>query len=101
MAAAASASVINPLTSSLSNSKSELFADSSRALKQAWVGPATSLRLRNKNCASRRLSSGCSVVCKAVSVKPPTEIEGLNIAEDVTQVGHNPFSSSSSSSSSF
>ncbi|XP_020106803.1 cysteine synthase-like [Ananas comosus] len=26
------------------------------------------------------------VVCKAVSVKPPTEIEGLNIAEDVTQL---------------
>ncbi|KAE8077072.1 hypothetical protein FH972_015675 [Carpinus fangiana] len=86
MAVAASASLINPLTSSLSNSKSELFADSSRALKQAWVGPTTSLRLRNKNCASRRLSSGCSVVCKAVSVKPPTEIEGLNIAEDVTQL---------------
>lgn len=25
-------------------------------------------------------------MCKAVSVKPPTEIEGLNIAEDVTQL---------------
>ncbi|XP_059434037.1 cysteine synthase, chloroplastic/chromoplastic [Corylus avellana] len=86
MAAAVSASLINPLTSSLCNSKSELFADSSRTLKQSWVGTPTSLRLRNKNCASRRLSSGCSVVCKAVSVKPPTEIEGLNIAEDVTQL---------------
>ncbi|KAF5452549.1 hypothetical protein F2P56_027529 [Juglans regia] len=84
--AAASAALINPLTPSLCNSKSEIFADSSRTLKQAWVGQAISLRLRNKNFGSRRLPSGCSVVCKAVSVKPPTEIEGLNIAEDVTQL---------------
>ncbi|KAB1214316.1 Cysteine synthase, chloroplastic/chromoplastic [Morella rubra] len=80
--ATASASLINPLTSS----KSELFTDSSRTLKHALVGSATSLRLRSKNRAARRLYSGCSVVCKAVSVKPPTEIEGLNIAEDVTQL---------------
>ncbi|KDP35151.1 hypothetical protein JCGZ_10685 [Jatropha curcas] len=35
----------------------------------------------NKKCASVP-----SIVCKAVSVKPQTEIEGLNIAEDVTQL---------------
>ncbi|GMP55064.1 hypothetical protein CsSME_00020002 [Camellia sinensis var. sinensis] len=28
------------------------------------------------------------IVCKAVSVTPQTQIEGLNIAEDVTQVSH-------------
>ncbi|KAL0908198.1 hypothetical protein M5K25_022676 [Dendrobium thyrsiflorum] len=33
------------------------------------------------------LRSSCSpVLCRAVSVKPETEIEGLNIAEDVTQL---------------
>ncbi|GMY32739.1 cysteine synthase, chloroplastic/chromoplastic-like [Fagus crenata] len=96
MAAASASSVylINPLTSSLINTKSDLFiADSSRTLKQTtWVGPTTtSLRfVRNKNCGkssnNRLSSSACSVVCKAVSVKSPTEIEGLNIAEDVSQL---------------
>lgn len=97
MAAASASSVylINPLTSSLINTKSDLFiADSSpRTLKQTtWVGPTTtSLRfVRNKNggnSSNNRLSSSaCSVVCKAVSVKSPTEIEGLNIAEDVSQL---------------
>lgn len=31
-------------------------------------------------------SSGGRICCKAVAVKPQTEIEGLNIAEDVTQL---------------
>ncbi|XP_030938235.1 cysteine synthase, chloroplastic/chromoplastic-like [Quercus lobata] len=95
MAAASSAYLIN--------SKSELFVtDPSRTLRQktTWVGPTTtnSLRLfRNtKNSGSISISSnsnklsssssGCSIVCKAVSVKAPTEIEGLNIAEDVSQL---------------
>ena len=96
MAAASSAYLIN--------SKSELFVTdaSPRTLRQktTWVGPTTtnSLRLfRNtKNSGSISISSnsnklsssssGCSIVCKAVSVKAPTEIEGLNIAEDVSQV---------------
>uniref|UniRef100_A0A2N9FWY4 Tryptophan synthase beta chain-like PALP domain-containing protein n=1 Tax=Fagus sylvatica TaxID=28930 RepID=A0A2N9FWY4_FAGSY len=97
MAAASASSVylINPPTSSLINTKSDLFiADSSpRTLKQTtWVGPTTtSLRfVRNKNCGkssnNRLSSSACSVVCKAVNVKSPTEIEGLNIAEDVSQL---------------
>ncbi|GMY32789.1 cysteine synthase, chloroplastic/chromoplastic-like [Fagus crenata] len=46
--------------------------------------------VRNKNCGkssnNRLSSSACSGVCKAVSVKSPTEIEGLNIAEDVSQL---------------
>ncbi|CAA7405313.1 unnamed protein product [Spirodela intermedia] len=33
-----------------------------------------------------RIGAPFSVQCKAVSVKPQTEIEGLNIAEDVTQL---------------
>ncbi|OIW10153.1 hypothetical protein TanjilG_27904 [Lupinus angustifolius] len=51
-----------------------------------------SLRLWN-NHSSRSLtttsitvSSPSSVVCKAVSVNPKTDVEGLNIAEDVTQL---------------
>ncbi|XP_075661768.1 cysteine synthase isoform X1 [Castanea sativa] len=102
MAAASSAYLIN--------SKSELFVTdpSLRTLRQktTWVGPTTtnSLRLfRNTknsgsvsisiNSNSNKLSStssssssGCSIVCKAVSVKAPTDIEGLNIAEDVSQL---------------
>ena len=33
-----------------------------------------------------RIAAPLRTQCKAVSVKPQTEIEGLNIAEDVTQV---------------
>uniref|UniRef100_A0A7N2MSV2 Uncharacterized protein n=1 Tax=Quercus lobata TaxID=97700 RepID=A0A7N2MSV2_QUELO len=95
MAAASSAYLIN--------SKSELFVtDPSRTLRQktTWVGPTTTNTLRlfrnTKNSGSISISSnsnklsssssGCSIVCKAVSVKAPTEIEGLNVAEDVSQV---------------
>ena len=92
MAAASSAYLIN--------SKSERFVtDPSRTLRQktTWVGPTTTNTLRlfrnTKNSGSisnsykpSSSSSGCSIVCKAVSVKAPTEIEGLNIAEDVSQV---------------
>ncbi|XP_050255671.1 cysteine synthase, chloroplastic/chromoplastic isoform X3 [Quercus robur] len=97
MAAASSAYLIN--------SKSELFVtDPSRTLRQktTWVSPTTTNTLRlfrnTKNSGSSSISSssnsnklsssssGCSIVCKAVSVKAPTEIEGLNIAEDVSQL---------------
>ena len=93
MAAASSAYLIN--------SKSERFVtDPSRTLRQktTWVGPTTTNTLRlfrntknsgsisNSYKLSSSSSSGCSIVCKAVSVKAPTEIEGLNIAEDVSQV---------------
>lgn len=49
------------------------------------------MRLKKENYGRVGYRSfGCggssSVVCKAVSVQPKTEIEGLNIAEDVTQV---------------
>ncbi|CAL0312092.1 unnamed protein product [Lupinus luteus] len=51
-----------------------------------------SLRLWNNHSSrpftttSIRVFSPSSVVCKAVSVNPKTDVEGLNIAEDVTQL---------------
>ncbi|KAK9997534.1 hypothetical protein SO802_022220 [Lithocarpus litseifolius] len=97
MAAASSAYLIN--------SKSELSVidPSPRTLRQktTWVRPTTTNTLRlfrntknsgsisisgNSNKLSSSSSSGCSIVCKAVSVKAPTDIEGLNIAEDVSQL---------------
>ncbi|XP_065634700.1 cysteine synthase, chloroplastic/chromoplastic [Quercus suber] len=97
MAAASSAYLIN--------SKSELLVTNpSRTLSQktTWVGPTTTNTLRlfrntknsgsisssssSSNSNKLSSSSGCSIVCKAVSVKAPTEIEGLNIAEDVSQL---------------
>ncbi|PQQ07568.1 cysteine synthase-like [Prunus yedoensis var. nudiflora] len=87
------ASLINPLTSSLCSPKLELTAP-----KQLWVvgvGPATITSLsvmsnsKSKSKSMRQIgkpSSVSSVVCKAVSVTPQTAVEGLNIAEDVTQL---------------
>ncbi|XVF84276.1 hypothetical protein PTKIN_Ptkin17bG0023800 [Pterospermum kingtungense] len=87
MAAAASSSslIFNPLTSPLCNSKKKLSSDlCPNALK---LGSTTaSLRVKKLNYGKGSAASGFSVVCKAVSVKPDTEIEGLNIAEDVTQL---------------
>jgi len=60
------------------------------------VSTATSLRPGNGRSSRplvTRISSPSLVVCKAVSVKPQTEIEGLNIAEDVTQVSLTEFAS--------
>ncbi|PRQ37718.1 putative cysteine synthase [Rosa chinensis] len=73
-----SASLINPLTSSLCAPKSELTTP-----KHLWVVGPTSTSLSLRSSQSKR---GGSVVCKAVSVKPETAVEGLNIAEDVTQL---------------
>lgn len=75
------ASLINPLTSLCNSkySKSELCVQN-WVLKQSRVGSSA---LRFQKCAK---VSGPLVVCKAVSAKPQTEIQGLNIAEDVTQL---------------
>ncbi|XP_027347303.1 cysteine synthase, chloroplastic/chromoplastic-like isoform X1 [Abrus precatorius] len=77
----ASASLINSLTCS------------SRAPTQYSLAftttPATLLRFANSHCVRplvTRISSPSHVVCKAVSVRPQTEIDGLNIAEDVSQL---------------
>ncbi|KAI4324373.1 hypothetical protein L6164_023918 [Bauhinia variegata] len=83
--AAASASLIKSLTC-LCKTKQEL---SSRVPTHCWSGHTTSLRhgsYSTRSWSRVRLSSPSSFVCKAVSVKPQTEIEGLNIAEDVTQL---------------
>ncbi|KAJ1382456.1 Tryptophan synthase beta subunit-like PLP-dependent enzyme [Sesbania bispinosa] len=77
----ASASLINSLTCSSR-------APTLHYLTRTTI-TTTSLRLGNGHCLrplSTRISSTSPVVCKAVSVKTPTEIEGLNIAEDVTQL---------------
>ncbi|KAL5781276.1 hypothetical protein ACOSP7_006305 [Xanthoceras sorbifolium] len=80
---ATSSLLFNPLTS-LCNSKKPSLETSREALKLGHVGPfAATPRLKKFEKVSYR---GCSVVCKAVSVKAQTEIEGLNIAEDVTQL---------------
>ncbi|RDX86302.1 hypothetical protein CR513_32374 [Mucuna pruriens] len=77
----ASASLINSLTCS-SRASTHCFTHSA-------IPIATSLRPGNSH-GSRplvpRISSPQSLVCKAISVKPHTEIEGLNIADDVTQL---------------
>ncbi|TYG55163.1 hypothetical protein ES288_D09G249700v1 [Gossypium darwinii] len=92
MAAASSSTILfNPLTSQLCNSKKKPCSDpSASTLKLGLFGHATntaaaSLRFK-KHKYGKGYSSGFSVVCKAVSVKPDTEIEGLNIADDVTQL---------------
>ncbi|PON57134.1 Cysteine synthase [Trema orientale] len=85
-----SASLINPLTWCLRGTKSELCAVSSLVPKQGYVGSMSmsSLGLRSTaiNKPRKLLLSGSSIVCEAVSLKPHTVVEGLNIAEDVTQL---------------
>ncbi|KAL4283760.1 hypothetical protein GQ457_16G028410 [Hibiscus cannabinus] len=98
MAASSSSCIFfNPLTSQLCNSSNKPCSDLSAAatlklgFAGAGAGPTTntaaaaSLRFEKLNYG-KGSSSGLSVVCKAVSVKPDTEIEGLNIADDVTQL---------------
>lgn len=91
MAAASSSLLFNPL---LTN-KISLSSSSSEPLKLGQLGSTRgALRLQKKenyervdyrrSCTGTGISS--SVVCKAVPVQLQTEIEGLNIAEDVTQV---------------
>ncbi|KAG5010708.1 hypothetical protein JHK87_019223 [Glycine soja] len=78
----ASASLINSLTCS-SRAPTQHCSTFTRTTA------ATSLRQFNSHCRrplAMRISPPSTVVCKAVSVKPQTEIEGLNIAEDVTQL---------------
>ncbi|KAF4387612.1 hypothetical protein G4B88_003939 [Cannabis sativa] len=72
-----SASLVNPLPACLGSTKSELCAVTSFVPKQGF----SALRFTNR---PRKLFAGSSIVCKAVSLKP--QAEGLNIAEDVTQL---------------
>ncbi|GLT91564.1 hypothetical protein SLE2022_094470 [Rubroshorea leprosula] len=98
MAAAASSSslLLNPLTSPLCNSKKSSTDPTSETLRLRLLSSVTTaaapLRLTRQHKKHGKVSySGLSVTCKAVSVPPQTEIEGLNIAEDVTQlIGNTP-----------
>ena len=85
----ASASMINSLISPLCNSgaKSEVFfLNSSPNSRCQTLGRIPSLKSKKSNLFGTVSSSSVSIVCKAVSAKPETEIDGLNIAKDVTQV---------------
>lgn len=68
------ASLVNPLTS-IYGSKSERRPEF-RLLQRPRVGFTA---VHTKKCPTR-------FVCEAVSVKPKAEIEGLNVADDVTQL---------------
>ncbi|XP_024024655.1 cysteine synthase [Morus notabilis] len=86
-----SSSVTNPLTSSLGSTKSKLCSISSSLVpNQCYSLSLNSLSVASAKKTTRsaklKLVSGRSVVCKAVSTEPQTEVEGLNIAEDVTQL---------------
>ncbi|KAM2668852.1 hypothetical protein EV2_020395 [Malus domestica] len=83
-----SAFLTNPLTSSFLSGLSELTAPiqfrpacptTTTGLRSIGITKINGLRLKGKCWSS-------SVVCKVVCVKPQTTVEGLNIAEDITQV---------------
>lgn len=85
----ASVSMIDSLISPLCNSgaKSKVFFLSSSGNSRCQtLGRIPFLNSKNRNLCRTVSSSPAFVVCKAVSVQSETEIEGLNIAEDVTQV---------------
>eukprot|EP00262_Sarcandra_glabra_P008307 TRINITY_DN21692_c0_g1_i2.p1 TRINITY_DN21692_c0_g1~~TRINITY_DN21692_c0_g1_i2.p1 ORF type:complete len:319 (-),score=55.62 TRINITY_DN21692_c0_g1_i2:22-978(-) len=77
------ASLSNPL-SFLPQSKLEF------RLKNLLSNESRSFSIKNRKkfeCTGRKIAGSLlPVFCEAVSVKPQTEIEGLNIAEDVTQL---------------
>ncbi|KDO41593.1 hypothetical protein CISIN_1g021570mg [Citrus sinensis] len=74
--------VCSPLTAPLCISKKSSLA----TLKLGYISPITAARRLKQNLYKVSYKPCNSVVCKAVSVKPQTGIEGLNIAEDVTQL---------------
>ncbi|XP_015956574.1 cysteine synthase, chloroplastic/chromoplastic [Arachis duranensis] len=82
---ASSASLFNSLTCP---SRSPLRYSLTRtAATPTFLRPASSpFFSTSTSLSSSSSSSSSSVICKAVSVKPQTGIEGLNIAEDVTQL---------------
>ncbi|CAI9108527.1 OLC1v1008149C6 [Oldenlandia corymbosa var. corymbosa] len=87
----AATSFVNKPFTSLCNSKSEIRPEIG-FLKRVPFG-VNSLSFKNTNCSVSgqqvfKKKALSSISCKAVSVEQPTqtEIEGLNIAEDVTQL---------------
>ncbi|KAL0392447.1 UNVERIFIED_CONTAM: Cysteine synthase, chloroplastic/chromoplastic [Sesamum radiatum] len=85
------ASVVNkPFTSLCAANKSDLRSPELFVGQRCRIGgrrSGNSVRIASNAVVSRKnRDSDCGIVCKAVSVEPQTEIEGLNIAEDVTQL---------------
>ncbi|KAL0368695.1 UNVERIFIED_CONTAM: Cysteine synthase, chloroplastic/chromoplastic [Sesamum calycinum] len=85
------ASVVNkPFTSLCAANKSDLRSPELFVGQRCRIGgrrSGNSVRIASNAVVSRKnRDSDYGIVCKAVSVEPQTEIEGLNIAEDVTQV---------------
>lgn len=73
------ASLVNSSTA-LCSSKSEL--REVRRLTHFGFGPSSSMSFKS----FRKVAKANPIVCKAVSVQPPTVSEGLNIAEDASQL---------------
>lgn len=85
------ASLVNkPLTSLCTANRSDIRSPEFFVGKFCRIGArksGNSVRIASSGVVSRKISDNANeMVCKAVSVEPHTEIEGLNIAEDVTQV---------------
>lgn len=75
----AMASLVNNVYTALRSSKVEL--RDVKSLTNFRVGTPSSL-----SCKNFRKVSSSSITCKAVSLTPQSTIEGLNIAEDVSQL---------------
>ncbi|KNA04571.1 hypothetical protein SOVF_198480 [Spinacia oleracea] len=73
------ASLVNNAYAALRTSKLEL--REVKNLANFRVGPPSSL-----SCNNFKKVSSSPITCKAVAVSPPSTIEGLNIAEDVSQL---------------
>ncbi|KAL3619892.1 hypothetical protein CASFOL_034804 [Castilleja foliolosa] len=85
------ASIVNkPFTSVCAANKSDLFSPELSVAKRCRIPSrktVNSVRTASNGVFTRKSrDNDCGAVCKAVSVEPHTEIEGLNIAEDVTQL---------------
>lgn len=86
------ASLVNkPLTSLCTANNSDSRSPALFAAERCRLGSrklGNSVRISSGSASSRKGGGGgaSGIVCKAVSLEAETEIEGLNIAEDVTQV---------------
>ncbi|CAA0838670.1 Cysteine synthase- chloroplastic/chromoplastic [Striga hermonthica] len=90
------ASLVNkPFTSVCTANKSEILSPefhSGRRCRIPSGRTANIIRIASKGGVGRKIrGSDCGLVCKAVSLETETEIEGFNIAENVTQlIGNTP-----------
>ncbi|GER34162.1 cysteine synthase [Striga asiatica] len=85
------ASLVNkPFTSMCTANKSELLFPEFRSGRRCRIPSGRTgniIRIASRGGVGRKFrGSDCGVVCKAASLETETEIEGFNIAEDVTQL---------------